>query len=458
MSIGIIIIAILVLSIQLFLVYSLHRVAKTKRLFVKIRWLIPYIMMMLVSVFFSYGFYYKLLRAESYAKDNFNIQLLSAKENAQKYLAAFEAIQAGGDQLQVYSLARSNEEKQFGGTCGDNSPPGKGPRQLFRLKEAEQFNYIAKNIKPLTKNVKSEISELQKSIESYSSDIGDIKTFQQDLNNIVSRINGNNTSFILSYTKQAIKSRVGRNRNNIISENIGCPDRSITDRGNIMLENISSLPVLEEIKLFDPNNDQEVLKRALQVFKTIPNVVLHYLLQPAQALENTKKTQESIILKKADYIPLILGAVIDFMLLIIGVTNGVKSRQNNWLSPKFEGEYFSVTDAKRIKTNLELKQVIDVLQPYMLKKLGGYFFIIPSKVVDEHPLSGKLLEMFEVMATERIEPAYLRNIPIRWIPSSVKAQLEQLYKDIDDKPNFNFYRMNTAQWDEFKQAFNVSNG
>jgi len=455
-KVGIVIIAVLVISIQLFLVYSLHRVAKTRQFFTKARWIVPYLIMMLVSVFFSYGFYYKLFRADSYATDMFTIQLSSARANTQQYLEAFEAIQKGGDQLKAYSLARSNEEKQFGGTCGDHSPPGKGPRQLFRLQEAEKFSYIAENIKPLTQKVKTEIEELQKTIDRYSPKIKDLAEFQRDLNNLVQRINANNRSFILSYTKQEIQSRIGRNREKIISDNIGCPDSTITNSGNVMLQNISSLPVLAEINLFNPNNDKQVLQRAMQVFKSIPSVVLNYFLSDVQAARN--KNKQDIILKKADYMPLLLGAAIDFMLLIIGVTNGIQSRKDNWLSPAYEGEYFSALDARRIKNNTEVDNLVEVLQPHLLKTMGGYFFVIPSTTIEDHPLSGKLLEMFEVLITERIKPAYLRNIPYRWLPPSVKERLEQLYNDkIDEKQGFNFYRMNKAQWGEFKQVLNINN-
>lgn len=455
-TIGILIIGVLVLSIQLFLVYSLHRVAKTKRFSVKARWIFPYIMMMLVSVFFSYGFYYKLVRADGYAKDKFTVQLSAARKNTQQYLNAFELIQNGGDRLKEYSLERSNEEKRFGGTCGDDSPPGKGPRQKFRLEEAEKFKYIAENIRPLTIKVKSEIAELQQVIDSYSPEIKDLAAFQRRLNDIVQRINANNTSFILSYTKEAINARIGKNRETIISGNLGCPDITITNSGNVMLKNIASLTPLDEIKLFNPRDQKEVLFRAMEVFKNIPDVLVGILVADVQASKTTQN-KDTIILKTADYVPLILGAVIDFMLLIIGVTNGVKSRQDNWLSPQFKGEYFSVTDADKIKKSLGLTNVVEVIQPHVLKTIGGYFFIIPNASVKDHPLSGKLLEMFEVMATERIKPAYLRNIPFKWLPPSVKNHMQSLYEHLDTKPSFNFYRMNKAQWEEFKQVFNISN-
>ncbi len=455
--VGIVIIAVLVLSIQLFLVYSLHRVAKTKQLKTRVAWLLPYLLTMLISVFFSYGFYYKLFRADGYAKDKFIEQLSSASNNAQKYLEAFEAIQEGGDQLKAYSLKRSNEEKQFGGTCGDHSPPGKGPRQLFRLQEAEKFNYIAENIKPLTQKVKSEIEELKKAIASYSPNIKDLAGFQRKLNDLVHRINANNTSFVLSYTKQAIRSRIGKNRENIIAENIGCPDDTISNSGNVMLQNITHLPVLKEIKLFNPNNDKEVLTRALQVFKSVPRIVSNLIFSDAQASKPVSGEKSKLILKKADFMPMILGAVIDFMLLIIGFTNGIQSRKDNWLSPAYEGEFFSALDARRIKNNTNLNNIVELLQPYLLKTFGGYYFFIPSTSIVGHPQSGKLLEMFEVLTTERIKPAYLRNIPYRWLPSSVKERLGRLYQNqIDDKQGFNIYRMNKAQWGEFKQVLNIN--
>lgn len=455
--IGLIILGILVLCIQLFLVYSLHRMAKAKRFLPKIKWLAPYLIMMLVSVFFSYGFYYKLIRADTYAKEKFTVQLSQAKDNAQKYLAAFEAIQNGGNHLQQYSLSRSNEEKQFGGTCGDDSPPGKGPREKFRLREAAQFKYIAQNINPLVSRVKSEIRDLEEAIDSYSPDIQDLRLFQRDINAIVSRINNNNFSPVLMSTKEEIKRRVGRNRNRIISNNIGCPDDAITKNGRTMLKNISNLPILQEVQLFDPNDDRAVLTRAMVVFKEIPKVIIEYFISKADASRNSTK-KENILIKPSDYTPLLLGVVVDSMLLIIGVTNGLKSRQNNWLSANFDGEFFSVSDANKIKKTLGLRYVVEVLQPHLVKVMGGYFFIIPNTAIKNHPLSGRLLGMFEVLEIERIKPVFARNIPFSWIPSAVKNNMKRLYStNIDDEQAFNFYRMTADQWRDFKQAFTISN-
>mgnify|MGYP000238770853 FL=1 len=67
-----------------------------------------------------------------------------------------------------------------------------------------------------------------------------------------------------------------------------------------------------------------------------------------------------------------------------------------------------------------------------------------------------MLELFEILASERIRPAMLRQVPYSWIPRSVRDELFDIFGDDSEFMTFNVYRMSATQWDELKQSLSVA--
>ena len=269
------ILGLVVFCIQLVLVYSLRKMALTRRLGVKFRWLPLYILMMCISVFFSYGFYYKLLRAEGFAQENFTAQLNQARDGAQNYLMSFEAVESGGLQLKQYSERRAREEERLGGSCGDGSVPGKGPRRTVRNNEALVFSAIANSIDPLATRIRGDIDKLKGIIENYRPDNQDVTSLQNEINSIINQINISRNAPVLRESSRVIAQRVGNKRQQIVPTavgNIPCPDSTITLNGNAMLQSIQNLPVMDDVQLFNPFDQRNVLNRAMDVIRSIPGL------------------------------------------------------------------------------------------------------------------------------------------------------------------------------------------
>ncbi|PWQ92793.1 hypothetical protein [Leucothrix pacifica] len=454
--ISIVVLGLVVFCIQLVLVYSLRKMALSRRLLVKFRWLPLYVLMMCISVFFSYGFYYKLLRAEGYAQENFTAQLNNVRDGAQDYLLSFEAVERGSKQLKLYSERRAREEENFGGSCGDGSVPGKGPRRTFRNNEALVFSAIASSIEPLGAKVKQDITQLQTIIENYRPDTQDVASLQSEINGIVHEINTSRNAPVLVESSRVIAQRVGEKRQRIVptaAGNIPCPDNTITLNGNAMLASIENLPFMEDVQLFNPYDQRNVLNRAMDVIRSIPGLIGAWWrgenLQPL--MEQGKDST-----RRDDYIPLLLGALVDFVLLIVGLADGYISRRRNWMSDSFEGEYFSAEDASKLRGITDMKHLASNVQPYLHDSLGQHFFIIPSSPVHGNRMASELLELFEVLASERIRPAMLRQVPYSWIPRGVRNEVYSILGDDAEHLTFNVYRMSATQWDELKQALSVA--
>ena len=454
--VSIAVLGLVVFCIQLVLVYSLRKMALSRRVMVKFRWLPLYILMMCISVFFSYGFYYKLLRAEGYAQENFTAQLNKVRDGAQDYLLSFEAVERGSKQLKLYSERRAREEESFGGSCGDGSVPGKGPRRTFRNNEALVFSAIANSIEPLGAKVKEDITQLQTIIENYRPDTQDVTSLQNEVNGIIHQINTRRNAPVLIESSRVISQRVGEKRQRIVPTavgNIPCPDNTITLNGNAMLTSIDTLPFMDDVQLFNPYDQRNVLNRAMDVIRSIPSLMSAWWkgddLTPL--MEQGKDST-----RRDDYIPLLLGALVDFVLLIVGLADGYISRRRNWMSKSFEGEYFSAEDASKLRGITDMKHLASNVQPYLHDSLGQHFFIIPSSPVHGNRMASELLELFEVLSSERIRPAMLRQVPYSWIPRGVRKEVYSILGDDAEHLTFNVYRMSATQWDELKQALSVA--
>lgn len=454
--VSLLVLGLVVFCIQLVLVYSLRKMALSRRFMAKVRWLPLYVLMMCISVFFSYGFYYKLLRAEGFAQENFTAQLNKVRDGAQEYLLAFEAVERGSKQLKLYSERRAREEENFGGSCGDGSVPGKGPRRTFRNNEAAIFSAISNSIEPLGQQVKKDISKLQGIIENYRPDTQDVISLQSEINGIIHEINISRNAPVLIESSRVISQRVGEKRQRIVPTavgNIPCPDNTITLNGNAMLKSIEQLPFMDDVQLFNPFDQRNVLNRAMDVIRSIPALAQAWWrgdeLKPL--MEQGKDST-----RRDDYIPLLLGALVDFVLLIVGLADGYISRRRNWMSERFEGEYFSAEDAAKLSGITDMKHLASNVQPYLHDSLGQHFFVIPSSPVHGNRMASELLELFEVLSSERIRPAMLRQVPYHWIPRGVRNEVYSILGDDAEHLTYNVYRMSATQWDELKQALSVA--
>ncbi|PID45091.1 MAG: hypothetical protein CSB47_10060 [Proteobacteria bacterium] len=454
--VSLIVLGLVVFCIQLVLVYALRKMALSRRWMAKVRWLPLYMLMMSISVFFSYGFYYKLLRAEGFAQENFTAQLNQVRDGAQDYLLAFEAVERGSKQLKLYSERRAREEEKFGGSCGDGSVPGKGPRRTFRNNEALVFSAIAKSIEPLGQQVRRDIGQLQNIIENYRPDTQDVMSLQNEINGIIHEINTRRNAPVLAESSRVIAQRVGEKRQRIVptaAGSIPCPDSTITLNGNAMLKSIEFLPFMEDVQLFNPFDQRNVLNRAMDVIRSIPGLAVAWWknedLKPL--MEHGKDST-----RRDDYVPLLLGALVDFVLLIVGLADGYISRRRNWMSADFEGDYFSAEDVSKLRAITDMKHLASNVQPYLYDSLGQCFFVIPSSPVHGNRMASELLELFEVLASERIKPAMLRQVPYAWIPRSVRNEVYAILGDDAEHLTYNVYRMSAMQWDELKQALSMA--
>ena len=454
--------ACLVIIIQLLLIMSLGKLSQSMSWQAKLKWLMMYLLGMLVSVFLSFAFYTGLLQAENYAAENFSTQFSYSVQHADAYKNNFIAIKNTAQTLAAYSVATSKTERFQGGTCGDNSLPGAGPRRDLRDQEANFFLEISENISTLTEKMKAHIQTLADIQQRYRPNGDDISAIQRQMNQVIAGINQQRHSGTMKQIKQRLQQHRGDARHQLWVETrqhtVNCPDQKISHAIDIFLSDLQDLPILEDIALFDAGNNRAVMERAAFVFMAIPSLVYDAVFSPVYAAEDAPLVKAATAITSADLMPIFLASGVDLIIFIIGFSGGRKAAQDGYLKYPYRGEYFSSNDIEKILAafDIDASTLRKLMRSLLYIEKKQRFLIIPTDADDAFIHSDTLVDLFEsLVANQRIAEANPQQIPLSVIPSSVQREVKKRSRGSIDHLCFNFYPMSHNQWHDWVQAINA---
>jgi uncharacterized protein with PQ loop repeat len=445
----------LVFLIQLLLIVALSRLTQRISLSNKISMLFLYFIAMGFSVFLSYSYWYQAIQADNYAYNNFNVQLDDSLSNVGIYQDTFLTIKKIAEELAEYSQETALLEKNQGRTCGDNSSPGAGPRLSLRNSEEQLFTLMNNNISILNDQVTHKINKLDSIRYGYSPE-SDIKKLQKEMNVVIASVNRYKQTPALVKAKKALKEHSGEARNTLsVLHNekerpVSCPDNIISQKSQQLLERINDLPALKNIRLFDVQNDREVMERALKVFLVIPSTVKSLIAPSVETVENIEKKKSAEAVKSSDFTPLILGVMIDLIIFFVGYSNGKYTQQRNYLSGKYHGQHFSVNDAIKINHVFNIKELRENLQWYHHQLGKKHLIIIPSDTYRQAEDSNKrnLVSLMEsLLANRRVSLQALR-VPFATLPKNMRRR----FADLAEDTLFEFYQTTEEQWFDLLQS------
>ena len=91
------------------------------------------------SVVFAFSFWWQQFRADDYAKETYNQGIESIAEPLLMFASRYDDMTRNLEGLAAYSKEQAEEEHDNGGTCGDGSSVGNGPRTRLRMNDKERF-------------------------------------------------------------------------------------------------------------------------------------------------------------------------------------------------------------------------------------------------------------------------------------------------------------------------------
>ncbi len=455
-TVFIVVLFLFVTVLQGMLLFSLYEMLHS-RLVIKLLWLVVYLVTMGVSVFFSYSFYYNLFRADSYAFDNFSSQLNQIKKSAFDYQDSFLQIRNDTENLANYSRRRAEEERQRGGTCGYMSPPNSGPRSRYRDKEAKIFTALSSDITDLYDGVSTDIRKLENLVKTYAEQKNKTDDIQNQMNKIVQKLNRYKASGKVLNLTATLRDHMYNKRKTDGKDGLGyaiaCPDENIDIKGTAIVKQVGAMPVVQDVVLFDPNSDREVLSRALTVFMQLPKAVF-----PEHILDKlfTKKTQveaDATKITPLDYAPLLLGGLIDLFIFIVGLADGLENRKRHWGLKSFSGKYMDVENISTMGQVANEELFLGDLRSHVHRNFWGYSLIIPSSTNNLTERTRGIQDLVEAMEAANLlaKPKRL-NLAWETLAPSLQSSLSDLYQDAN-KRSYNRYKLPTSFWKELQQAY-----
>jgi len=445
--------------LQGMLLFSLFEMLRS-RLVLKFTWLLVYIVTMGVSVFFSYSFYYNLFRADSYAFDNFSTQLLRVKNSALDYQDAFKSVQVNTSKLADYSRDKAEEERKKGGTCGYISPPKPGPRSRYRDKEERIFNALSSDITGLYQAVSEDIIKLETLMDKFNKKEMSTDDIQNEMNRTVQRLNGYKADGNILNLKTTLRAHMyeGRITDGIDTSKtpITCPDDNIDIKGTGIIKQVEVLPLVNQVKLFNPNSEKEVLTRALTVFMSIPRAVMptSWLnnLSGMATVDEVEEVDETKI-STIDYAPLFLGGLIDLFIFIVGLADGIENQRRSWGDHRFKGRYISITDIPSFAQVGNGYHFLENLRKHIYRSRTGIHLVIPATMDNLTPEQRGVLDLAEALESASMlgRPKTL-NISFKQLHQGIQASLIDVYEKAENRL-YSRYSVPKKLWDELQQAY-----
>ena len=428
-------IAILIVGIQFALVFSINsfyiKDLIRRNWFKAIALLCIYSITMIVSVTFSFSYWYEDFSAKNYAKRNSELQLNKVKKSLIEAKGSFLSMEQSLTKLSNYSTTKSQYEKTFGGTCSGVPRIGEGPFTWLRADDATYTKSYSSEIKKLQKSLKVEIEEVSKYLETFKPK-GDIGTFNRTVNDKITEININFfNNPILQSLKSMLLERSGKNRQQIhvLSKKTGntskesCIDRDFTFGANRVIKLINSLKPINTLTFFDMNDTNKLFGRT--------TAVLIALIDPSYKIKDTDKISSPTDITYDDIYAVSAGFVIDFLILLITLYGK---------DPK--EDLVPITVVKDILNGKYSKKILSKLRLFLAELDKSHLLAVPNDADDETIENLKVLILY--MQQHKLAKLYINERKADRLDKYFSKNLRDAYPD----STFRIYRINKKKFNK----------
>ena len=149
-----------VLMLQGMIVYTLDAMFSGQlRILLYPLYIAGYIILVLISVAFAFGFYWRFLEAGAQTTQAAGASVFEVQRALQTGQSRLELLQSTFTTLSTISTQKAATERTAGGTC-PNSRAGDGPRRRLRETDAQRFQFANDLIATRTGEVKADIADL----------------------------------------------------------------------------------------------------------------------------------------------------------------------------------------------------------------------------------------------------------------------------------------------------------
>lgn len=418
----------LVFSIKHFYFKDIFKANSVKPIYL----LTVYLITMILSVTFSFSYWYEEFSAESYSKRSSELQLNKVRNNLMVAKSSLVHVSSNLISLSNYSDTASTRERLHGRTCDRNIGAGEGSFTWLRADESRLTKDYSVGIQKLNTVLAKEIEGVTVFLQDFDPK-GDVLGFNQKVNEQIQQINikiFNNQ--ILKDLELMLVRRSGKNRQQItvVNKKTGsssvksCVDEEFTANANSVIHKLRALNTIETVAFFDMNDTQKLFGRTAGV--------LIALVDPSQTIVKSDEMKNPDDITTDDISAVSAGFVIDLLIMLLALY-GKEPKE----------EVVSYDTVKKILDGSYLNSILSQLKPYLAEMSSYYLIAIPSNVEDDE--IEKMEHLMVYMQQQKFAKLYTNDIKASRLNKYFSQNLKSDYSD----KTFRVYRMENEKFQLF---------
>ncbi len=335
-----------VLMLQGMIIYILDALFSGQlRLAIYPFYIIGYIILVLISVAFAFGFYWRFLEAGSQTSQAVGTSILQVQQALEAGESRLELLQTAFKTLSTISAQKADTEKTAGGTC-PNSRAGDGPRRRLRETDAQRFAFANDLIAARTNAVKSDIADLngdllrvlKKDPATMDPEGGTRTAFFESIDRklglVIVRFNELRSDPQIRQIRDEVQARAAQT---VFSDDRGiaftCPDGQLQTALSGVVRSIDDLPVLRKPEFRSLEGSEAVIEAFRRLSNTAIGIVVYGKAPPSpeqirsrQGVEPGRSSASPPLfasdragLSDRDYIPLLIAVFVDICILLVSI-------------------------------------------------------------------------------------------------------------------------------------------
>lgn len=449
----------------------------------RLSYIAGYMFLTLISVGFSFGFYWKVLESRSESGRSAESAVSQVQNSLHGAATRLEQLDATLVQLAALSHSKAELERAKGTSC-PNSKPGDGPRRRMREDDASRFGYASEFVKGRVGSVKTELGALD----------GDLAKIVAKDASLIDPVSGTRNEFMKALGRKLEMTVTGFNafrtdpqlktlRTDLAdrgekvtfgdpkSGGFVCPDPQLQQALRGAVKAIDQLPELEKPAIAAVEGSEATIEAFRRLTTTLAGAMAFKLPPSADELRMLQQkavqsveggaaaqralSQEAAGLSKRDYVPLGVALFVDLCLLLVSIGRPVNRLHG--LVPKMrdaeQGPVIEILSRfNDIHRDKEVRESFELFRHVVFDLNGEYYVAVPldapprlnpherEELRVEAQILGNLFASFEK------EGIFSRT----WLPLTrrVQGKLRRQGSKFAEAEAFRVYRFRKGAWSE----------
>ena len=446
-------------------------------------YVVGYLFLTLISVGFSFGFYWKVLESRSEASRSAESAVGQVQGSLHAASTRLEQLDATLVQLSAVSLEKAELERAKGTSC-PNSKPGDGPRRKMREDDASRFTFASDFVKGRVTSVKGGMSALDGDLAKIAAKDASMidpksgtrnefmKALGRKLDMTVTGFNAFRTDPQLKQLRGDLSDRAEKvTFGDPKSGGFVCPDPQLQQALRGAVRAIDQLPELEKPQIAAVEGSEATIEAFRRLTTTLFGVMSFKMPPSADELRDLQQkavqsveggaaaqraiSQEAAGLSKRDYVPLGIAIFVDLCLFLVSIGRPVNRLHG--LVPKMrEAEIGPVSEIlsrfNDIHRDAQVRESFELFRHVVFDLNGDYYVAVPLDApLRMNPLQREQLrveaqQLSNLFASFEKEKIFTRT----WMPLTgrVKAKLRRQGSKFAESDAFRVYRFRKGAWSE----------